>query len=160
MRKKLLGGAWVADMPGWGLVDPETRRPVDPVALISDEKVEMTDWEVQDMGVQIVRDHLDNHGFKLMSWQGNPQVNPSIWFIGESKRPEWVVVRCVRYPASRAERPSNWDAIAASCAKLSPIGHFASVALTSIDQPRESCDEAPISLWRGSGMAVRFPGLE
>jgi hypothetical protein len=29
-----------------------------------------------------------------MSWQGNPSVDPSIWFVGDSG-PEWVVVRAV-----------------------------------------------------------------
>ena len=160
MKKKLVGGAWVADMPGWGLLDPDTRKPIDPVALVTDQKIEMTPWEVHDMAVQVVRDHLDKHGFELMSWQGNREVDPSIWLIGQSKRPEWVVVRSAIFPANGAERPSNWQAIAASCAKMSTTGHFASVAVVSVDQPFESSEEAPVPLWRGHGMHVRFTGLE
>jgi hypothetical protein len=55
-----------------GLLDARTGKPIDPIALVSDERIEMTDWELQDFAVQIVRDHLDKTGKKQMSWQGNP----------------------------------------------------------------------------------------
>ena len=44
---------------------------------------------------------------------------------GESG-PEWVVVRAVRYPRTKADLPTNWQQIAARCAELGKIGHFAS----------------------------------
>lgn len=159
MKKKLFGSAWVADMPGWGLLDAETRRPIDPVALVTDQKIEMSPWEVHDMAVQVVRNYLGNQGFELMSWQGNPEVDPSIWLIGKTKRPEWVVVRAAKFPADNAARPSNWQAISAGCAKLSTTGHFASVAVASNEQPFESSEEAPVPLWRGYALHVRFTGL-
>lgn len=160
MKKTLYGGAWVADMPGWGLLDPDTSRPIDPVALVTDQKIEMTPWEVHDMAVQFVRDYLQKQGFELMSWQGNPEVEPSIWYIGKTKRPEWVVVRSAKFPADSASRPANWQAIADSFSKTSSTGHFASVALVSVDQPFDSDDEQPVPLWRGHGMHARFTGLE
>lgn len=64
------------------------------------------------------------------------------------------------FPANCAERPSNWAAITAGCARMSTSGHFASVAVVSVDQPFQSSDEAPVPLWRGHGMYVRFTGLE
>lgn len=160
MKKKLFGGAWVADMPGWGLLDADTRRPIDPVALVTDQKIEMTPWEVQDVAVQAVQDYLQREGFELKSWQGNPEVDPSIWFVGKTKGPEWVVVRSAKFPANSANRPTKWAAIADGCAKLSTTGHFASVAVVSVNQPFESSEEAPVPLWRGHGMHVRFTGLE
>lgn len=160
MKKKLFGGAWVADTTGWGLLDAETRKPIDPVSLVTDQKIEMTSCEVHDMAVQVVRDYLKNQGFELMSWQGNPEVDPSIWFIGKTKRPEWVVVRSAKFPANSAVRPNNWQAIADGCAKMSATGHFASVAIVSADQPFENSEEVPVPLWRGYGMHVRFSGLE
>jgi hypothetical protein len=42
---------WSPDLPGWGLLDERTGRPVDPVALVTDEKIEMTAWERQDIAV-------------------------------------------------------------------------------------------------------------
>jgi hypothetical protein len=160
MKKKLFGGGWAAAMPGWGLLDAETRQSIDPVALVSDEKIEMTPWEVHDMTVQVVRDYLESQGFQVMSWQGNPGVDPSIWFIGDTNRPEWVVVRSDRFPANVAERPSSWAAIAKNCARRSATGHFASVVVVSENQPFESSEEQPVPLWRGLGMHVRFTGLE
>ena len=145
---------------GWGLVDAETMEPVDPVSLVTDEKIEMTDWEIQDMAVQVVRDHLEKRDYELMSWQSNPDVDPSIWFVGESREPEWVVVRAARYPECQISRPANWQAIASGCAHISRIGYFASVTIVSADQRFASENEPAVPLWRGYGMHVRFTGLE
>lgn len=160
MRKSIFGGSWEADGLGWGLLDATTRMPIDLVMLVSDEKIEMTATEVHDMAVQVVRGHLKEQGYQLMPWQSNPGVDPSIWFVGDTRKPEWVVVRSVQFPSNNAERPSNWAAIAAGVSKLSPVGHFASVAMVSVDQPFQTSTEAPIPLWRGHGMHVRFTGLE
>jgi hypothetical protein len=160
MKKNSMGRGWVADLPNWGLVDATTRRPIDPVSLVTEEKNEMTTWEVHDMAVQVVRDHIVNQGFELMSWQGNPEVDPSSWFIGAKGRPEWVVVRSARYPSTIAPRPGNWDALSKSCARISDVGHFAMVAIASADQQGQSHDDFVVPLWRGYGMHVRFEGLQ
>ncbi|RJP93885.1 MAG: hypothetical protein C4518_05085 [Desulfobacteraceae bacterium] len=160
MKKKFFGGGWISEKSGWGLVDAATMKPVEPVSLVTDEKIEMTSWELQDLAVQVVRDYLQKQGYQLMSWQGNPEVNPSIWFVGESKGPEWVVVRAVRYPENQASRPANWQAIAHQYEHKSQMGHFASVAIASTEQPFESENEQAVPLWRGHGMHVRFTGLE
>ncbi|MFO1414903.1 MAG: hypothetical protein U1F10_13535 [Burkholderiales bacterium] len=143
MRHKL-GGAWAPEIRGWGLVDAKTGLAFDPVALVTEAKVEMTPWELHDFAVQVVRKHLESQGLRLMSWQANPEVDPSIWFFGKGNQPEWVVVRCVKYPSSEAPRPSNWSVIANRCERLSPVGHFASVSLVSVDQPFTSQHEAPV----------------
>jgi hypothetical protein len=159
MKKNILDGAWSADLQGWGVVDANTRLPLNPVDLVTDKKIEMTEWELQDLAVQVVRDSLKKDGFQLLTWQGNPEVDPAIWFIGETKKPEWVVVRTVKFPANQAERPVNWSEIIKSCSRLSSTGHFASVAVSSSNQPFLSSDEAPVPLWRGHSMHVRFSSL-
>jgi hypothetical protein len=158
MRKT--GDEWIPDKDGWGLIDASTGDPVDPYSLITDEKIEMTDWELHDMAVQVVREYLEKKGYQLMSWQGNPEIDPSIWFVGDSKEPEWVVVRATRYPESHAEPPENWKEIALRCATINPEGHYASVALANSEQQFDSEDEEAIPLWRGSSMYIQFPGLE
>jgi hypothetical protein len=160
MKRKLSNGGWTADMPGWGLIHPFTRQPVNPVDLVTDQQIEMSAFEVQDMAVQVVRDHIITQGYELMSWQGNPAVDPAVWFVGESNGPEWVLVRSATYPAKHPERPSNWQALAQGFNKLSTIGHFASVTLVSAEQPFASSDEPAVPLWRGHAMNVRFKGLE
>jgi len=140
-------GEWTPDAAGWGLIDARTGNAIDPIAHVSDERIEMTDWELQDFVVQIVRDHLEKAGRKLMSCQGRPTVDPSIWFVGDSG-PEWVVVRVARYPEKKAKLPGNWRQIATGCAKLGKVGHFAPVSVTNtvLAEP----------LWRGHGLKVHF----
>jgi hypothetical protein len=159
MRRMLVGGSWAPELSGWGLIDARNRMPLNPVELVTDKNIEMTQWELHDMAVQVVRDSLQKDGFQLMTAQGNPDVDPSIWFVGKTKKPEWVVVRAVKYPANQAERPTNWGDIAKSCSRLSPLGHFASVAVCSGEQPFLASDEVAVPLWRGHSMHVRFTGL-
>ena len=151
---------WVTARPGWGLIDATTMAQVDPPSLVTNEKIEMTEWELQDFAVQVVRDQLEKTNFRLMSWQGNPSVDPSIWFVGDSKGPEWVVVRAVRYPENTAKKPENLRSIAASCEKMSKIGHFASVAFVSVEQSFDPGANHTAPLWRGGGTHVRYEGLE
>ena len=166
------GGAWTPVRGGWGLVDARTGRPVDPFALVTDARIEMTEWELQDFAVQVVRDRLERDGRSLMSWQGNPAVDPSIWFVGDSGGPEWVVVRPAKFPAMRAEVPANLTEIAQGCARTGEVGHFASVAVVCVDAMfdddgdidddtiEETDDAEPLPIWRGHAMDVAFDGLE
>ncbi|MBV5322286.1 MAG: hypothetical protein JZU60_00460 [Ilumatobacteraceae bacterium] len=160
MNKKFLGGQWTTEKSGWGLVDARTGALVDPVKLVTDKKIEMTEWELQDFAVQVVRTQLEKDGYQIMSWQGNPGVDPAIWFVGESKGPEWIVVRAARYPNNEATKPANWLNIAEGCALQSKVVHFAQVAFASTDQPFQSAGEKPVPLWRGYGVHVRYEGLE
>ena len=159
MPMRLRAGTWAPETSGWGLLHAQTGKPIDPVALVSDDRIEMTDWELQDFAVQIVRDHLEKTGKKLMSWQGSPQVDPSIWFIGSSGR-EWIVVRAVRYPQTKADPPANWQEIAERCARLGKVGYFAPVSVANADDafdPSGAVQAEP--LWRGHRMLARFEGL-
>ena len=159
MRKKSTGEEWVPDIGGWGLIDVSTRNPVDPLSLVTDEKIEITPWELHDMAVQVVREHLEKKKYQLMSWQGNLDIDPSIWFIGDSNGPEWVVVRATRYPEDHAPLPENWKEVVEQCTSISQTGHFASVALASTEQKFESEDEEVVPLCRGDRMYINFPGL-
>ena len=160
MRKISSGGSWVADGAGWGLLDARSRKPINPIEWVTDKNIEMTRWELHDFAVQVVRDQLEKEGYQLMSWQGNPEVDPSIWFVGDSKKPEWVVVRAVRYPEKESARPANWSAIAAGCAHMSTVGHFASVAFASTDDPFDQNGVNAVPLFRGHGVHVRYEGLD
>ena len=158
MPMRTSGPTWTADRPGWGLLHATTKGVVDPVALGTDEQIEMTDWEVHDFAVQIVREQLKKDGRQIMSSQGNPAVDPSLWFVGDHG-PEWVVVRVVRYPEREAERPANWARIAENCARLSRRGHFASVSVANADNSFEEGPESVIPLWRRGPMNFCYEGL-
>ncbi|MFC1494921.1 hypothetical protein ACFL6W_06565 [Thermodesulfobacteriota bacterium] len=160
MRKKFAGEEWVPDTGGWGLIDASNGDPVDPFSLVTDEKIEMTPWELHDMAVQIVREYIEKKDFQLMSWQSTLDVDPSIWFTGESNGPEWVVVRATKYPEAHASLPENWKEIVQQCTSVSQTGYFASVAIASSEQKFESENEEAVPLYRGASMYIQFPGLE
>jgi len=151
-------GGWTATYPGWGLLHAETGARIDPPSLITDELIEMTDWELHDLAVQTVREQLEGQGREITAWQGNPQVDPSIWFLGDDGL-EWVVVRVVRYPELEASPPKNWQQIAVGCARLGKRGHFASVSVANADDAFDPGASPALPLWRGHGMYVRFEGL-
>jgi len=181
MRKK--GEQWIPVFPNWGLValpnkktlsrlrtnqdegwgllvindptDSDTKAvPVDPVKLVSAEKIEMTDWELQDLAVQIVRNSLPHD--KLMSWNSDPDVMPSLWFVGDYG-PEWVIIKAVRYPATDAELPDDIARIAENCSKLSRRGNFAVVSVAS-DEPSK-LQGKPEPLYRGHLVDVNYQGM-
>ena len=151
---------WETCKADWGLIDPDSGKTIDPYNLVNDEKIIMTDWEVHDFAVQVVRDQITNKlGYELMSSQGNPEVDPSIWFVGD-RGPEWVVVRGVRYPDLEATMPSNIAEIVDICLRTSRTGYFASVGCASTEDAFDPSGEIPaLPLWRGHGIFVRFQGL-
>ena len=160
MPMRRTGSGWKPELSGWGLIHDDTGQPLNPVVLISEEQIKMTDWEVQDFSVQVVRDYIVGKlGRELMSSQGNPEVDPSIWFVGEDG-PEWVVVRGIRYPEKEAALPKNIADIAADCARWGTIGHFASVSVANSKDPFDPSGKVPpMPLWRGHAMFVNFAGL-
>ncbi len=153
-------GKWKARFPGWGLRELRTRKLIDPPSLITDELIEMTHWEVHGFGVQIVHDCLKDEGYKIMSENHNPLVDPSIWFVGNTKAPEWVVVRTTKYPEKCATRPENLEAIAEHIRKMSKVGHFASISFANNSQCRESTNAEIVPLWRGQKLSCEYDGLE
>lgn len=159
MKMRYTPHGWKPENPGWGLTDIKTGLSINPAELVSDDKIEMTDWELHDFAVQQVRLlAVEKAGKQLMSFCGNPDVDPSIWFVGENG-PEWIIVRAVRFPQNKAEIPDNIKEIAASCARLSKVGHFASVAFAGTYSKFDPEDPEP--LWRGyGGMHANFSGLQ
>jgi hypothetical protein len=152
MRRTLRG--WQPDSSGWGLIDLRDGKSIEPLMLVTEEPIAMTDWELLDFAVQVVRNDLKNSGYELMSSQSNPQVDPNIWFVADmAKGPEWVVVRAASFPDRHAQHPANLDAIARNFAHMGPHGHFASVGFASADDPQGL-------LWRGHRAEVEFDGLE
>lgn len=152
MRRTLRG--WEPARPGWGLIDLRHGGSINPAMLVTEEPVAMTDWELLDFAVQVVRNDLKGRGYDIVSTHSNPQVDPNIWFVADiAKGPEWVVVRAARFPDQKARTPANLNAIARNVAHISGSGHFASVAFAGLKDSQGL-------LWRGHGLEVGFDGLE
>jgi hypothetical protein len=153
MKKR--GNNWIPTEDGWGLIHAVSRKQIDPVMLISGENIEMTEWELYDFAVQIVRNNL--HGHQIMSWSSDPEITPSIWFIGEHG-PEWVLVKAVKYPETDAKLPNDIAKLYHKCSKIATKGHFAVVGIASSDQQHSNAD-AMLPLFRGHGLVARYEGL-
>ncbi len=109
----------------------------------------MTDWELHDHAVQVVRGELQKDGKRLMSWTGDPRLDPAIWFVGDAG-PEWIVVRAARYPAPTENLPAHWKQIAERSAKLGKEGTFLSLSVASSPDAFDPGGAVlPEPLWRG-----------
>ena len=124
MRRTLTG--WKPELGGWGLIDLRNAQSVDPFSLVSDELIEVTDWELLDFAVQVVKQWLQGKGFEIMSTHSNPKVDPNIWFVGDNG-PEWVIVRAARYPETVAPPASLRPALRRSAGR----GAWASLGLSA-----------------------------
>jgi len=155
---KKIGLEWRTVMSDWGLIDAHTRKPFNPVNLISVEKITMSDWELQDFAVQVVRNYLTEQGFEIMSANSHPGVNPSIWFV-RNNIPEWVIVSYALFPATEVTLSSSIDEFLSTPSFVTNVGNKASVFIASSDEMSNESG-TPIPLYRGHELSVRFDGLE
>ena len=106
MPMRRTGEDWQPVEMGWGLVDFRTRKAINPFDFVTDEPIEMTPWEIHDVGVQAVRGHLSSNGWTIASWQTDLNVDPSVfahkdgYFCG-------FVVRTSNKGPDIGERPEN-----------------------------------------------------
>ena len=162
MKKSFIGGEWMPAFDRWGLRDTFTGVEFNPIEFITDANIEISDWELNDIAIQVVRTLIEQDDYRLMSWASNPDLDPAIWFVGASGGPEWVVIRAVRYPMKSARQPENLTDIAAHASSLSKTGHFASVMVASADDQFdplavENGNFSPI--YRGHAVMISYVGL-
>ena len=155
---KKVDSEWRPAISGWGLIDAATQKPFNPVNLVSEENIEMTQWELQDFAVQIVRNYLTDAGFEIMSYNSHPGVNPSIWFM-RNDFPEWVIVNFGVFPQMEVEPSANLDEIKNSVGMVGCQGNLANVFVAA-EAEMTNLTDSPIPLYRGHALSVRFEGLE
>ncbi len=160
MRKSL--GEWAPAEKGWGLLDAQTRMPVNPFDLQSDALIEMTDWELHDIALRLVMEKIKDANFEVTRWQSNPDADPSFWFVTKSG-PKWMLVRAIRYPLKKAEKPVNLLEIQKVYEHAGRIGYFASVLFTSLSEsfdPRAEENGNIAPLYRGEEIDVQFTSID
>ena len=159
MPMRFAFGHWIPAEKGWGLLSQKDRKPVNPPDWVTDEKIEMTDWELHDFAVQVVRQHLMQSGEQVIGWHSNPELQPSIWLGGDT--PQWIVVQAVRYP-EEAKIPDNIHEIDAAYASKGVKGNFAYVSFANENQDRDTPlkeGEKPVPLYRGDKAFISYSGL-
>ena len=153
-------GHWIPVEKGWGLLSQKDRTPVNPPDLVTDEKIEMTDWELHDFAIQVVRQNLIQSGESVTAWKSNPELQPSIWLGGDAGL-QWVVVQAVRYP-EEAKIPSNIKDIEAAYKEKGARGNFAYVSFANENQQRDTPlkeGEKPLPVYRGEKVFISYSGL-
>lgn len=152
-------GLYVPQFDGSGLMHVPSVEVIDPFDFEKTELVEMSDWEVHDFAVQVVKDFIEKNGREIMNSQSNPDIDPNIWFRDEGEE-SYVIVGEVRYPEKRAEKPDNRDDYVNSPQLVGKKGFFASVGIANTNQQFSEDVKEIVPLWRGQGMIVNFEGLE
>lgn len=154
---------WMAAENNWGLVDLKTNKVINPLDFVSDELIEMTDWELHDFAIQIVRDNLKQEGKKITSWNGDIEIQPSIWFENGNTL-QWIVVKFSRWPNDKPEIPKNISVIANEIKKISGIskGNYASLSIVNANDPFDPSAKKSgnfMLLYRGHGLMTKYEGL-
>lgn len=155
-------GQWLPTHGGWGLRHPFTRKEIDPVGLISDGLVEISNWELQDFCVQVVKDEIKEHGGQILSWNSNPEVMPSIFFVDSSDQHHFVVVCSARSPDT-PEPPANILETQNRVAQQTTSGYLALVEVepdTALEEKENGDSTGSGQLYRGHPYMVTYSGLE
>ena len=155
-------GDWAAAEAGWGLKHAVSSEPINPVELISNEKIEISDYELFDFCVQVVREQIEKEGGEVLNWNSDPRISPSLFFQDAEENVHFVVVCPSRYPGEPLI-PNNLSEIKLSVSGVSESGFYAPITVVSADDPFDP-DVASsgnfLPLWRGHPYFVKYKQLE
>ena len=122
----------------------------------------MTDWEVHNVGIQVVAQHVVNEKCSLISRQPDPDIHPQLWF-DDNGHPFWALVSAARDPAAISRIEDDLRARAQTFTQqLGSRGFFGAVLVVASDAMADEAGEwsniAP--LFRGHPLQVSFDGLK
>jgi len=156
--------------PGWNLTHITTGKSIVPADITTDESIPMSEWELRNFAIQVVRNHLEQEkGGKILSFCDVLQIDPQIWFDDDTGSRCWVLVRHLRQPDEGSI--SNWIGLEDSNPQIRGYdGFFAGVSIASSapvlhDQqgnliPLSERFSAETPLYRGDQFFVKFDGLQ
>jgi len=110
MPMEKVNDSWRPVEKSWGLVDMNSRKPLNPFDLAGDEPVLMTSWEIHDVGIQSVREYLRTNGWTIASWQSDLSVDPSIFAEKDGEFCGFVIRTSNKGP-DKGKRPENSNKI-------------------------------------------------
>lgn len=161
MPMKKTTNGWMPVYAGWGLIDIKSGSLVDPVANITEEKIEISDWELMDFAIQYIVADIEKNGGEIMSTNSNPEVNPSIFFVNEEEQVCFVQVFAGRHPK---EPLIDTDLASNLKNNLTPvhaqIGYTACVTVASAYDAFDPDADEGFPLFRGDPYYVKFHGLQ
>lgn len=155
---------------GWNLLHLENRTVVIPDDYVDDVKVEMSEWELRNFAIQIVRDHIKKSiQGDVLSYCDVIGIDPQIWFEDQQGNCSWVIVR--NYAQLTGGESKEFAGIERSNSQLAPYdGYLGSVSVASAEPFTVDLDAKLVPLakrfdgsspiYRGDGFYINFKGLE
>lgn len=124
---------------------------IDPFNMNLTEKIEMSPWEIHSIGVQIVREDIENDGGKICSYTDVLGIYPNIWFEKDHIQSP-VFVSVSGYGRKDETKPLTLDLRMRT--RLSAHKCFkAEVSVENVDDPSKP-------LYRGDPVSVDYDGIE
>ena len=136
--------ARILDNSNWNLFNSISGDCIIPENLISDNKIEMSQWELHNFAIMQMRFMLKEKGFKIVSFQNVIGVDPQIWFVDLDGKNSWVVVRCSDI------NTDDLVEITRRCFKYN--GYLAKFDFVSNNSDKK--------IYRGDRIGVNFKGFE
>jgi hypothetical protein len=155
---------------GWNLVHLADGRPVVPEQLAADQRAPMSDWELGNFAIQVVRQHVEQTGrARVLSYCDVPAIDPQMWIEDASGQRAWVLVRFLRLLRGNENQAfADFGARHPQLARFD--GYLAAVSAASSEPVLFDLDGSviPLSrrfdgtapLYRGDGFYVKFDGLQ
>lgn len=162
LRMKKAIATYKPSEAGWGLTHAVTNQQVDPIALVSEELIEMSDWELHDFAINIVKGKLREEGKNVYSTCSDFGIQPSLWFE-ENGKDHWVVINEYRHPNVFTDPPEDIKKIAEFVSVRKATGYFAIVGIVNSSDPLDPDAHVNgnyLPIYRGHGMFVRFNGMQ
>ena len=153
---------WVPANEGWGLKHAETNELINLQDYMTNEEVEITDWEVADVANLRVVKEIEESGGTILSTNSDPNVHPSIFFVDQDEIPKFVIVVTARYPNEPELDEDLIEKIKEGVSGFATSGYIAEVTLVSADDsfdPDAKENGNYLPLWRGAGYHQKFSGL-
>jgi hypothetical protein len=157
-------------MLGWNLRHLCTGESLIPSNIITRGKILMSEWELRNFSIQIVRNHLsEDNGKSILSYCDVLGIDPQIWFENGSGERNWIIVR--HYPVIKGDEKNEWVGFERSNPQLQEYdGYLAVVSMASSEPVLYDLDGnlIPLSerfngkapLYRGDGFYIKFDGLQ
>jgi len=136
---------------GWNLYEPYTEDDVIPEIIGNDDPTKLSELEMMNFAIQIVREDINKKGWKIFSFCDLPVVNPQIWIEDNFGKRCWVIVRAIE--KEEDNDPKKWINIIKDTSMLENFdGYFAGVKLLPINGNK--------ILLRGEGALIDYKGIK
>ena len=122
---------------GINLFHTITSNVIVPEDLGSDDKIQMSNWELHNYAIMQIRMILKQKNVPVISFQDIPVINPQLWMIDNKGNKCWVVIR---HYVGNEEPSMNQDdltEITRRCFKFN--GYFCSVGFNPSKESGDKC---------------------